>query len=624
MALSLRRRILLTLTPLLILLAVIGGAGAVLLLHLGNRIDEILRENYASVRAMEQLNEALERIDSSFQFALAGEEKKAKKQFDDNWPSYDDQLDIEKRNITILPEEQTLVDELEKLTADYRTNGDEFFKLPVDDPRRKALYFAAGDEPGPLLHGFLEIKRVSGRILHINQKNMEDASASAKFTAQASLIGFGVGLLLTALLAFFFTRRLVRSILRPITAVTNAAQAIGAGNLNRTVPVLGDDALGQLANSFNRMTQHLRDFRASNTQQLLRFQQTSQAAIDSFPDPILVVDLENCVELANPAARQVFGVTSGGEEAPAWQPPESLRQPLADALRGERPFLTERFDQAITYRIGGEERTFLPQVRPIRDPYGGVLGAAVVLNDVTRFRLLDQVKSDLVATVSHELKTPLTSIRLAVHLLLEEAVGPLSPKQTELLLDARDNAERLLNQIEQLLALARLEVGRTAINLRPETPASLLRAAADAASARAADRHITLTVGEVHHLPPVSADAAEIGHALNNLVDNALAHTDSGGTIALSAEPAGDGAVCLTVTDTGHGIPAEYLPHLFEKFFRVPDGQRHPGTGLGLAIVKQIVTAHGGHVTCDSEPERGTTFRLTLPVWKGDSHAAAV
>src|SRR5262249_20378066 len=142
---------------------------------------------------------------------------------------------------------------------------------------------------------------------------------------------------------------------------------------------------------------------------------------------------------------------------PPWQPPEPLRQPLTVALQEQRPFLTDSFDQAVTFRSQGEERAYLPQIRPIRDPYGYTLGAAVVLNDVTRFRLLDQLKSDLVATVSHELKTPLTSVRLALHLLLEETVGPLTAKQIDLLVDARENAERLLRMIEDLLALARLQ-----------------------------------------------------------------------------------------------------------------------------------------------------------------------
>src|SRR5207245_6341327 len=140
-------------------------------------------------------------------------------------------------------------------------------------------------------------------------------------------------------------------------------------------------------------------------------------------------------------------------------------------------------------------------VRPIRDPDGNTLGAAVVLTDVTRFRLLDQLKTDLVATVSHELKTPLTGVRLAVYVLLEEAVGPLTPKQTELLLDARDNAERLLNLIEQLLALARLQRPGDRETFRPEDPIELLRRAADAVRSRAEDKHVALEVTRGEPVP---------------------------------------------------------------------------------------------------------------------------
>ncbi len=126
-----------------------------------------------------------------------------------------------------------------------------------------------------------------------------------------------------------------------------------------------------------------------------------------------------------------------------------------------------------------------PEISPIRDPYGGILGAAVVLHDVMRFRLLDQLKTDLVLTVSHELKTPLASIRLAIHLLLEEKVGPLEPKQTELLTDARDNAERLLELIEHLLARRRLEQGREPLQEAPAAPGELFGDAADAVASRA-------------------------------------------------------------------------------------------------------------------------------------------
>jgi NtrC-family two-component system sensor histidine kinase KinB len=618
---SLRARVFLTLALLLFLLAVLGGAGVVLLHRLGGRIDAILRENYDSVRAMERLNEAAERIDSSFRLALAGpkQEKGAHDLYDASWRLYRDQLDIEKKNITILPEEERLVKELERLTDDYQKLGDGFFRRPADDPARKTDYSGIDDRGG--LEGlFRQVRKVADAILQLNQKNMEDASHDAKDTARASIMALGGALAAASVLALLLAWQLVHSVLRPLRDITRAAQTLGAGQFDLSVPVHRDDEIGQLAQTFNTMTERLRALRHSNLQQLLRAQQTAQATVDSFPDPILVVDPEGRVELANLAARHVLGVAppgEGGNIGPAWIPPEPLRQPLAKALREQRPSLTETFDQVLFLRLDGEDRAYLPQVRPIRDARGETLGAAVVLSDVTRFRLLDQLKTNLVATASHELKTPLSGLRLAVHLLLEENVGPLTPKQTELLLDARDNAERLLNLIEHFLVLARLEHGAEALRLEREDPLALLRAAADNVASRARDKHLTLTVEEDGAVPPVAADAIRLGYALNNLLDNALTYTAPGGKVKLSARAVGDGKVRLSVADTGVGIPAEHLPYVFEKFFRVPNTAHPPGTGLGLAIVREIVLAHDGLVTCESEPGKGTVFHLTLPAWKG-------
>ena len=269
--------------------------------------------------------------------------------------------------------------------------------------------------------------------------------------------------------------------------------------------------------------------------------------------------------------------------------------------------------------VGEKMHSFLPRILPIRDNQGDTVGAAILLEDVTRFRLLDEVKNNLVATVSHELKNPLTSIRLALHLLLEETLGPLSPKQLELLVDARDNAERLLVMINNLLDLARLEQGRSQLHMRPERPAALLRAAAESFQSRAADQRIELLVDAADDLPPVAADAEQFQHALQNLLDNALVHTLPGGRITVAARRH-DGIIAISVADTGSGIPAQWLPFVFERYFRVPGEASRGGSGLGLAIVREIVIAHGGEITCESWPGKETTFRMTLPVW----NAAAV
>jgi signal transduction histidine kinase len=170
--------------------------------------------------------------------------------------------------------------------------------------------------------------------------------------------------------------------------------------------------------------------------------------------------------------------------------------------------------------------------------------------------------------------------------------------------------------IEHLLALARLEEGHEALELRPEDPESLLRAAADAARGRARDRHLDLTVEAEPGLPPIAVDQFRLARALGNLIDNALTYTDPGGRITLQAVAEGADTVRLSVADTGRGIPAQALPHVFDRFFRLSGQSRGHGTGLGLAIVREIVEAHHGKVAVDSVPGRGTVFKLSLPVWR--------
>lgn len=572
MTLSLRQRILLTVAPLLLLLAGLGVTGAVLLIRLGQRSDAILRENYDSVRAMDRLKQAV---------------------LVNDWAEIDAQFRIEKNNITIVPDEPRLVRELGEALDRYRTN-----------PQERG-----------------EVLRLADAIHDLNENQMQAASRDAQETARVSALAFVAGVAVSLLLAVGAAWWLQRSILGPIRAVTDAATAIGGGQLHLMVPVLTGDEVGRLAGAFNAMTAKLRAYRQTNTERLLRARQTGQATIDSFPDPVVVIDTLGRVEVANPAAQRLLGVCApgDGEQPPAWTPPEPLRPAIEDAVRHQRAVATESFDRAVAFRLDGEDRVYFPQVRPIRSPEGEPLGAAVVLNDVTRFRLLDRLKSDWVATVSHELKTPLTSVRLAVHVLLEEAVGPLEPKQVELLVEARENTERLLRLIEHLLALAKLEDGREELDLRAADPVSLLRAAADDAAARAEDKRIEVVVEEAPDVAAVAVDPVRFGRALANLLDNAITYTEPGGTVTLSVATTPDDRVRLAVRDTGIGIPAEYLPHVFDRFFRVPGRDRTPGTGLGLAIVREIVHAHGGEIACESEPGRGTTFTISLPASKEGS-----
>jgi signal transduction histidine kinase len=234
-----------------------------------------------------------------------------------------------------------------------------------------------------------------------------------------------------------------------------------------------------------------------------------------------------------------------------------------------------------------------------------------LFQDVTRLRRFDELKNDLVATVAHEFRTPLTSLRMAIHLLAEETVGPLVPKQADLLQAAREDCERLQGFVEDLLDLSRIQAGRIELHRRSVSSGSVLAAAVDTMQPHAREAGITLAVGPLTIDRPVLADPERLALVLNNLVSNALRHTKAGGRVELRAAP-DDGAVRFEVSDSGEGIAAEHLPKLFERFSRVP-GSTPGGTGLGLYICKEIVEAHGGRIGVESDIGHGSIFWFTVP-----------
>jgi signal transduction histidine kinase len=272
-------------------------------------------------------------------------------------------------------------------------------------------------------------------------------------------------------------------------------------------------------------------------------------------------------------------------------------------------------------RVDDQEKFFLPRILGMRDESDRLIAVAVVLQDVTRFRLLDDVKSNLVSTVSHELKTPLTSVRMGLHLLLEERIGSLNPKQTELLLAAREESERLLRMINDLLDIAKLESGRAGLLWENVDPGWLVRSAREEARSMVEARGAQLLGQVAPALPRVRVDSRQIGHVFSNLISNAAKYSKPGDEITISAAVDDrNESVRFAVTDHGPGIPQAYQSHLFERFFRIP-GSDSRGAGLGLAIAREIITAHGGQIGVISDPGRETQFFFVLPSLKEGTYS---
>jgi signal transduction histidine kinase len=419
-----------------------------------------------------------------------------------------------------------------------------------------------------------------------------------------------IALLLTAgvltLLLLTITRGII---LKPIAGLMRSVKEIEQGNLDLVLEVRSKDELGQLAEAFNAMAARLREFRRSDRAKLLRIQRTTQMAINSLPDAVAVLSADGTVELSNSSAITLFGIKPGTNA-------KTLGIPWLDALfervrKEVHPITPEGYESAIQIFQDGIERFFLPHAIPIMDEGRQLGGITLVLADVTALRRLDESKSDLLSTVSHELKTKLTSARMAIHLLLDERTGDINNKQTELLITAREDMERLHRIIEGLLDIGRIRSGYLKMEMKPLEAEALVSQAVEAVRLGFQGKGLQLEYDVPADLPRVMADPTRIHLVLDNLLSNALKYTPAGGQVLVRAESKDD-YVLFQVKDTGTGIPSADLPRVFERFYRGSKEGEPGGAGLGLAIAKEVVEAHGGEIFVESQEGVGSTFSFTL------------
>jgi NtrC-family two-component system sensor histidine kinase KinB len=603
-----KRRILLWFCPILILFLGVGLYAVWLFNRLGPSIDVILKENYQSVLAGQQMKESAERMDSGLSFALAGEERRGRDLFNENNPIFQENLRKELRNITV-PGEGELANKIREAETRYQTLAQTFWETSEEEARRK-MYFSE------LLPLFTEIKNNAQEVIRINQENMVQADHHARALSADSTRAMVILLVFGIVLALSLGYGLQRTILRPIQTLTAVSKELGEGRLDQVVPVESHDELGQLADAFNKLAARLRVYRQTTTDQLSQARHMTEITFSAFPDSILALSMDGKINFANPAAGKLLQKINGDSGLPV-----AIQEEVGKILKGAPDSVPTSFEKAIAVRIDDHEAFLLPRIIGMRDESGNMFGAALVLQDVTRFRLMDEVKTNLVSTVSHELKTPLTSIRMGLHLLLEERIGSLNSKQLELLVAAREDSERLLRMINDLLDLARLESGQTRQRLEVVSPGALIDEALPDLRSLAEAHDSRLVADVAPDLPEVAVDSRQIGHVFSNFVSNAARFSKAGQEIVLSVKPVGK-AVRFSVLDHGPGIAKEFQARVFERFFRIPGTEESNGVGLGLAIAKEIVVSHGGSIGLRSTAGEGSEFYFDLPVARKSSKGA--
>ena len=604
-----RKQILIGLLPLFVLLLAIGICAVALFTKLGGAIDVILRENYVSIAAMQKVKDAAGRMDAGLYAIITGDEERGRKIYEENLPVFDENLRIENGNITIHPKEDQLAGKIIDLRKDYTASAGKFFAT-TDPAARRKIYF---DELLPKFSGPDGIDTTAQAILDLNQENMLKANGEARKLSADSTAYMALGILCAAAIALFFAYRLQRAILNPINALTASATELGEGNLDQVVPVQSQDELGQLADAFNKMATKLRAYRQITSDEILHARQMTEITFSAFPDPIIALDANGAINFKNPSAEKLLLKLKLDDHLP-----EQINEQVKAVMGGGEDYVPTSFSHAICVRPDDKETFFLPRIIGIRGDKGTVFGAAVILQNVTRLRLLDEVKNSLVSTVSHELKTPLTSVRMALHLLLEEAIGALNPKQTELLVAARDDSERLLTMINDLLDLARLESGESRMLIEQKSPARLVQDAVKDSKDFAETHGVKLAADIEESLPDVGVEERQIAHVFSNFISNAAQHSPRGEKVIVQARKH-DGGVRFSVIDKGPGISAQNQQRVFDKFFRVPGAERNGGAGLGLSIAREIVHAHHGSVGVKSKPGEGSEFFFILPEFQKEN-----
>jgi len=287
-----------------------------------------------------------------------------------------------------------------------------------------------------------------------------------------------------------------------------------------------------------------------------------------------------------------------------------IAQSVADVLQAQVPAASEDAVAVLPWAVEGAPRAFRIRSTPMRDVDGRLAGVVTLLEDVTHLSEINRLKSEFIAAASHELRTPLTSVQMGIHLLLEGTAGALDERQQEILQVCREDSARLDRLMRELLDLSKIESGAVTPQLVPTRPATLLADAVNPLRLQVEARGLHLEVDVPPDLPYVDVDRSQIERVIANLITNALRASSAGGSITVAAVRRGR-EVAISVTDRGTGIPRDYLARIFDPFVQVPHASGG-GAGLGLSISRRIVEGHGGRLTVQSEPGRGSTFTFTV------------
>jgi NtrC-family two-component system sensor histidine kinase KinB len=607
----------------LVVLATIASAAwsGSMFFRLGKVVDDTLRGCQEIIDLAASLASALEREDDALLLFMAGRLGDARHDLGSERKQSDAILE-RLTAVLRLDEDRAAGASLGRNVDEYRARGDRLVRMAGASGSQDYYHQVVNPALRNAVADCARLREGSFRAMQAAGLKARDGALHATWVVAAVA---GAALILSTLAALY----LARTVLGPISLLTESVDALRLGDFERRVPAAAADELGRLADGFNRMAGSLAAFRRTKLGEVLHAKEMLEGTLRALPDAVIVVGRDERVEAMNPTARAVFKIAEplGAmrlEDLPL--PPEGLRAVLDD-LRSGRSAASADLGRAFSIPLDERRRLFLPVIASMTDS-GAPQKSVLVLRDVTDFHRLDELRTELIGVTSHELKTPLTTLRMNL-LLLAEKADSLSPLQREMLATAAQGCEELSSTIDRLLDLTRIEAGQLRIVPERVDLRGVVEHAAKALRGRFAEARITLESRRADSPALVLGDPMRLGIVISNLLTNALKYTSSGGRVSIEVSSGAPGRrwARIRVTDSGRGIPFEFRERVFEKFFRVEHhrastGPAVPGAGIGLYLCRQIIEAHGGTIACQAGPDgRGTRFTISLPALFSEAEA---
>jgi signal transduction histidine kinase len=551
-----------------------GILGIVNINKLSREFNLVLKSNHESIVYSNNMLKALDKVKT---------QKDAIAVFEEN-------LLKQEANITEIGEKE--------VTQELRKNFNELKINPLDTTN------------------YPEIRVSLSQILDLNEMAVVRKYNAVQKTADDAKMWLTIIFTILTLISFTFIFNLPGIISNPIKKLSEGIKAIADKNYSKRIVMNRQDEFGELANSFNDMAARLDEYEHSNLSKIKFEKSRIEIIINQMRDGIVGLDDKRNILFLNVVAEKLLGVKEAsiiGKYAPDFA--------LANDLM--RTLLQENTDkQELKIFADNKESYFSKDVIDVTSNQV-VVGQVIVLRNITPFHELSEAKTNFIATISHELKTPISSIKLSAHLLNDGRVGQINADQKELLDSIEDDSDRLLKITGELLNITQLETGKIQLKVMATTPKQIVDQAIQAVQFQANQRNISLNLKMDPSLPSIQADAEKSTWVLINFLTNAIKFSSEKNEIDISIKRK-DGSIAFTVLDHGQGIDERYLPKIFDRYFKVPGSHEHDGSGLGLAISKEFIEAQDGKIWVESEVGTGSTFGFSLKIAENTSLAASM